>query len=777
MQVYQALEMANNKKTIFNKLWLDEKHFPEYNWLDEVKGVPSQAFCKICKFTFSLSNMGKQALSSHTSSRKHQNATAVTNQQYKGTLKAFFSKQPTPNIAVADKMHHCAVDKQCSTSTESEVISSSMTCTDVRSPQLQNITGFVCNDDVTEAEIIWAIKCVMAHFSMNSCKDLKDIFELMFADSAIAKKITLGSTMIAYYITYGLAPYFHNELLRVVLKCSKFVVCFDEAMNRIVQRGQMDIVLRFWNNETNEVCSRYFGSAFLGQASAECLLVSFKQALTELPLSSLLQVSMDGPAVNWKFIDLLNTSLEVDNTKLLEMGSCGLHVIHGAFQSGHKASGWQVNAYLRALYGVFKDSPARRAQFTEITGSKVFPKKFCQVRWCENVSVAERALDVIPNVKKFVENTKKLSASVTSANINSLCSDKLAAAKISFFASVGGQCEPFFKKYQTSNPLAPFLYDDISNLISVLMKRFIKKSVIDKADSIAKQLKIDVNSDEFKCTYKEVDIGVAATKALANSKLSDAEKMGFRIECIKFLSAAVEKIIERSPLKYSIVRAISCLVPCTIANNSSLAEKRMKDLTQILFEKGAITATVADKCSSQINELCTKATTDLRLKFSGYSRCDRLDTFYYEVIGQDFHFEELFSVVCLVLMLSHGNASVESGFSVNSDMLVENLHEDSLVAQRTVYDAVKSKGGLSFCNTIIDKNLLKYVRGSNARYKAALEQKRLAASEEEKQLNARKRAADQIKVLKEKKARLMQDSAAEAHKIDFEIAELERLKK
>ena len=84
---------------------------------------------------------------------------------------------------------------------------------------------------------------------------------------------------------------------------------------------------------------------------------------------------------------------------------------------------------------------------------------------------------------------------------------------------------------------------------------------------------------------------------------------------------------------------------------------------------------------------------------------------------------------------------------------------------------------VSFCNTIIDKNLLKYVRGSNARYKAALEQKRLAASEEEKQLNARKRAADQIKVLKEKKARLMQDSAAEAHKIDFEIAELERLKK
>jgi len=41
----------------------------------------------------------------------------------------------------------------------------------------------------------------------------------------------------------------------------------------------------------------------------------------------------------------------------------------------------------------------------------------------------------------------------------------------------------------------------------------------------------------------------------------------------------------------------------------------------------------------------------------------------------------------LILVLSHGNAAVESGFSVNGDMLVENLHEASLVAQRIVYDS------------------------------------------------------------------------------------------
>ena len=69
-------------------------------------------------------------------------------------------------------------------------------------------------------------------------------------------------------------------------------------------------------------------------------------------------------------------------------GSCGLHVIHGAFQAGHKASKWNVNAYLRSLYVSFKDSPARRADYIHITGSHVLSKKFCQVRWVENVEVA-----------------------------------------------------------------------------------------------------------------------------------------------------------------------------------------------------------------------------------------------------------------------------------------------------------------------------------------------------------------------------------------------------
>ena len=50
---------------------------------------------------------------------------------------------------------------------------------------------------------------------------------------------------------------------------------------------------------------RYMGSDFLGHATAADLLTHFKDAIRELDLKRLLQVSMDGPSVNWKFYSVL----------------------------------------------------------------------------------------------------------------------------------------------------------------------------------------------------------------------------------------------------------------------------------------------------------------------------------------------------------------------------------------------------------------------------------------------------------------------------------------
>jgi len=78
--------------------------------------------------------------------------------------------------------------------------------------------------------------------------------------------------------------------------------------------------------------------------------------------------------------------------------------------------------------------------------------------------------------------------------------------------------------------------------------------------------------------FKEVDVWVAANRELAGAKLSDAQRMALRMEYIQFLSSVVVKLHERSPLKYSLVRAISCLLPSIECGSAMLAEKKNEEL-------------------------------------------------------------------------------------------------------------------------------------------------------------------------------------------------------
>lgn len=44
--------------------------------------------------------------------------------------------------------------------------------------------------------------------------------------------------------------------------------------------------------------------------------------------------------------------------------SCGLYVIRYSFQSGHTASSWKIQRFLRNLFWLFKNSPVRLAHYT-----------------------------------------------------------------------------------------------------------------------------------------------------------------------------------------------------------------------------------------------------------------------------------------------------------------------------------------------------------------------------------------------------------------------------
>ena len=198
---------------------------------------------------------------------------------------------------------------------------------------------------------------------------------------------------------------------------------------------------------------------------------------------------MDGPSVNWKFIDELSNddAFGRDESELLEIGSCGLHVVHGAFQTGHNAVNWNVNSTLRAFYRILKDSPARRADYSSVTGSTLFPLKFCSTRWVENASVAQRALEIYPYMVQYAKKAK-LTKTVTSAALKKAVSDPLMVAKIAFFQSVANMLGPF----QSTSPIVPFLYQELEKLLRKLMQKFIKQSALQEASTTKKLTRLDL---------------------------------------------------------------------------------------------------------------------------------------------------------------------------------------------------------------------------------------------------------------------------------------------
>ena len=64
---------------------------------------------------------------------------------------------------------------------------------------------------------------------------------------------------------------------------------------------------------------------------------------------------------------------------MLFLGSCSLHFINGSLATDHKAANWNVQVQLCLFSKLFKDSPARQADYIDFTGCNQFQKKLCSV--------------------------------------------------------------------------------------------------------------------------------------------------------------------------------------------------------------------------------------------------------------------------------------------------------------------------------------------------------------------------------------------------------------
>lgn len=204
-------------------------------------------------------------------------------------------------------------------------------------------------------------------------------------------------------------------------------------------------------------------------------------------------------------------------------------------------------------------------------------------------------------------------------------------------------------------------------------------------------------------------------------------------------------------MKYPLCWGISCCDPAVIAVYSTGSiSKRLKKALNCIQEAHWLSPKQCDKVEKDFLNLVKKK--DFHSACKAYKRSkERLDEFWMAALEQYNGSPELTKFIKIVL-LSHGNAFVERGFSTNKEIEVENQKHQSLIAQRQIYDGVMAEtGGGDVTKVQITKVMMNKVRHSRQDYMAALEEQRKKNNESAEDRVKRKRVIDDLKELQEKR--------------------------
>ena len=729
---------------------LNDNWFEEFKpWLEKSKD-PKSVFCNICQQSFGISNMGVSAIKSHAKGKKHIDKESMR----KSSSTLYFAK---------DK------GKSKETSTTSPAA-----CSQTLLPSV------VANASATEAEIVWTIRTVLLHNSNRSCDGLPKLFQCMFPDSKIAKIFSLGRTKCGYYTNFGIAPYLKDTLISKVKAAPFYALSYDESLNRVFQEEQMDIHLRYFNEETQMVESRYFDSPFVKRPNSDNLHNELLNSLSVVDVGKLIQISMDGPNVNWDVLKKHSQHREEgEMTSLVQLGSCGLHIVHGALKTGMKESGWNIDKILHAMWKIFDESPARRDIYIRETTCDVFPLHFCKTRWVEDGPVAGRAIELWTSVTKVIKywlSCCKSSRPQKNKSYDTLVEhhkDPLMIAKFNFFKYLASILSHFLVCFQTEKPMLPFLATELDRMLRQVYRLFIKRDVVNEAQTPYSLSKIDVAEKENHLPVENLELGSAVTAELGKVGVSSEVKKQFKKDCKKVLIKLCGKLNERSPLNFAAVRNAVAWNPHEMVNEEAICILRGKKFIQKLFDLKLLTSVESDNAKRELELFIQTVVHQNKDEFSSFNKDkQRLDTFFSKYCSQNADYVNFWKVCKIVFVLFHGQADVERGFSVNKEILVENMLKESLISQRLVCDQLGCyRSNLE--NYKVSRELLLRCKNAWRKYNDYLEEKKKekVVSEGDRKRKLIREEIDEIKKKKQNLRKCIQTLEGDITKYSFEAEE------
>ena len=117
---------------------------------------------------------------------------------------------------------------------------------------------------------------------------------------------------------------------------------FDESLNDMIS-----LLVRYFDETESKIKVRFCDAQFFFQGTLLDLQKQFNKTVKELDPNKQLQIGMDGPNVDLKFLKFIQQDQkENEKHQLIDIGSCGLHIMNDAFKIGAEKPDWRMKKIL-----------------------------------------------------------------------------------------------------------------------------------------------------------------------------------------------------------------------------------------------------------------------------------------------------------------------------------------------------------------------------------------------------------------------------------------------
>ena len=250
--------------------------------------------------------------------------------------------------------------------------------------------------------------------------------------------------------------------------------------------------------------------------------------------------------------------------------------------------------------------------------------------------------------------------------------------------------ESYLKKDQPDKPMVPYMYADLKALVKNLLQIIVKHEEIEKCKTGPQLKDLDLTNGSVFLGLKKMQMEFGGEGNLRKLTSKDtvihqqifASKKEAQVFVVTMLAN-----FDRCPLVSNVIRSAANFDPTVLVSlPKTVLIKRMKTLLMEMMESKIMSSDDRGKTVSEFNGLIDSEVKKLRMEFEVFDqKLQRLDKFYFQKV-QIQNCKTLSFLLKIMFTLSHGQAEVEHGFSINQQVTNQNMKSETIIARRFIKD-------------------------------------------------------------------------------------------